>query len=39
MPKVSDTEVSATQTYVYPQLDRVVEAQNQEEANSIINKQ
>lgn len=36
MPKVTE-EVLQMQTFVYPQLDRVVEAVSQEEANTIIN--
>lgn len=36
MPKVQE-EVAQLQTFVFPQLGRVVEATNQEEANNIIN--
>jgi len=36
MPKVTE-EVLQMQTFIYPQLDRVVEAVSQEEANTIIN--
>lgn len=37
MPKVQEEVIAQTQTFVFTQLGRVVEATNQDEANTIIN--
>lgn len=37
MAKAKEGETTAKQEYVFPELERVVEANSVEEANSIIN--